>query len=85
MVYDDANRIITTTGDLNAFDDNLVKKEVFFDGLGRNTETHTFETASSYIITKVEFGVLGRVNRSYNPYRSTSDETYGYTVNSNSC
>jgi hypothetical protein len=82
MVYDDTNRIITTTSDLNDYDDNLVKKEMFCDGLGRNIETHSFESASSYIIAKVQFGVLGRVMRSYNPYRSTGDETYGYTVNS---
>jgi len=81
MVYDDTNRIVTTTSDLNAFDDNLMKKESFYDGLGRNIETHTFETASGYIISKVELGVFGRVTRSYNPYRSTGDETYGYTVN----
>lgn len=78
-LYDDAAHMIRTTHDLNAYDDNLLKQESFYDGLGHTTETRSYETASDFITSKVEFDALDRVKRVYNPYRSTSEDTYGWT------
>lgn len=79
--YNDAARIVTVTSDRAAYNDNALKTETFYDRLGRTTETHTYETASSYVISKQEYDALGRVKRTYNPYRTTSDPTYGSIEN----
>ncbi|HSL52763.1 MAG TPA: RHS repeat-associated core domain-containing protein [Pyrinomonadaceae bacterium] len=78
-VYDDANHMITTTNDLAAYDDKLLKEEKIYDGLGRFIETRKYETPTTYLTTKFEFDALGRPKRTYNPHRTTADETYGWT------
>ncbi|MFY9556729.1 MAG: hypothetical protein WAV47_18615, partial [Blastocatellia bacterium] len=78
FTYDDAARMITTESDQNTYDDRAMKTVSLYDGLGRTFETHRYE-GSGYITTRQEFDGLGRVKRSYNPYRTTSDETYGYS------
>jgi RHS repeat-associated protein len=77
-VYNDLSHTITSTSDLNQYDDNLRKQETLYDGLGRTLEKRNYETSTDFITTKVEFDAFGRVKRSYNPYRTTSDETYGW-------
>lgn len=77
--YDDSNRIITTTSDLNTFGDNLLERKEFFDKLGRKTETHQYESNTTYIISTQTYDELSRIKRAYNPYRATSDSTYGWT------
>lgn len=80
--YDDTNRIITTTSDQDIFnDDTPLKSEVKYDGLGRTTETRRYETATGFITQKQTYDALGRVKEAYNPYRTTSDATYGKTEN----
>lgn len=69
--YDDANRTIMTTSDQTNFNDNLLKSQMLYDGLGRTTETRQYETNSSYIISKQQYDALGRSSQSSNPYRST--------------
>ena len=80
-VYNDTDHFITTTNDLLAYDDKVLKQEKFYDGLGRFVETRTYETSTTYITSKVDYDALGRVKRTYNPYRTTSDDTYGWTDN----
>lgn len=77
--YNDAARMVTVTSDRDAYNDNLLKTETFYDKLGRTTETRAYESATAYITSKQEYDALGRVKRSYNPYRTTSDPTYGWT------
>lgn len=79
FVYDDANHMITTTNDLAAYDDKLLKEEKIYDGFGRFTETRKYETPTTYLTSKFEFDPLGRPKRTYNPHRTTGDETYGWT------
>jgi hypothetical protein len=64
--YDDANRIITTTSDFAAYNDNQLKSVVLYDMLGRTYETRGYETSTTYITSKQEFDELGRVKKSYN-------------------
>lgn len=80
--YNDAARIVTVTSDLENHDDNLLKTETFYDKLGRTTETHTYESATAYVTSKQEYDALGRIKRAYNPYRTTSDPTYGWAETS---
>lgn len=76
--YNDAGHSVIVTSDRNAYNDNLLKTETFYDKLGRTTETHTYESATAYTTSKQEYDALGRVKRAYNPYRTTSDPTYGW-------
>jgi RHS repeat-associated protein len=50
----------------------------YFDGLGRSVRAEQSEGAT-VITSRQEYDALGRVKRTYNPYRTTNDETYGWT------
>ncbi|HEY0545110.1 MAG TPA: RHS repeat-associated core domain-containing protein, partial [Pyrinomonadaceae bacterium] len=76
--YNDAARIVTVKTDKATYNDNALKVETLYDKLGRTIETHTYESATAFIISKQEYDALGRVKRTYNPYRTTSDPTYGW-------
>lgn len=78
--YDDDARTITTTTDVAAFNDNLNKIVSVYDSLGRTIETRTYENATDYITSKQEWDSLGRIKKTFNPFRTTSDSTYGWTV-----
>ena len=78
FAYDDTNRKVTTTSDLASYNDNALKSESLYDGLGRSYETRRYESSTAYIKTTQTFDALGRIKRSYNPFRTTSDSTYGY-------
>lgn len=76
--YDDANRIVTSTSDLNSYNDNLLKNESVYDGLGRSIEMRTYENSTQYIAVKnVPFVVLQdpdtsgwvQATQSSNPFR----------------
>ena len=80
FTYNEASKLITTQSDQTNLNDGALKTEALYDGLGRTIETHGYESASAYITTKQEFDGMGRVSRSYNPYRTTGDPTYGYAT-----
>ncbi len=69
IVYDDVNRKITTTSDLNALNDNFIKSESYYDGLGRTIETRSYETSTTYRATKTQYDALGRPYKHSNPFR----------------
>lgn len=50
----------------------------YFDGLGRSVSAVQSEGATA-ITSRQEYDALGRIKRSYNLYRTTADETYGWT------
>lgn len=81
FAYDDTNRIVTTTSDLATYNDNSLKTESLYDGLGRTYETRNYETSSNYIKVTQTYDALGRSKRTYNPFRTTSDPTYGWAEN----
>lgn len=78
--YLDSIRTVRTTSDLTSYDDNLLKTEVVYDGMGRTTESRSYEDATAYIKTQWTYDALGRVATVTNPYRTTSDPTYGTTT-----
>jgi len=77
FVYGDPSHSITTQSDQTTLNDGLLTSTLVYDGLGRTTETRTSVPEGTVYITQ-EYDGLGRVKRSYNPYRTTSETTYGY-------
>jgi RHS repeat-associated protein len=80
--YDDVNRAVTTTSDLNSLDDNLLKGEIIYDGLGRTTEARRYETATQYVSMLTKYDALGRASEVSNPYRPTLGESAVWTKTS---
>lgn len=52
FTYDDSYRTITVTSDLRSFNDNLLKRQTIYDGLGRTIETRNFENSTDYIASR---------------------------------
>ena len=80
FAYDEVNRTITTQSDFSFFQDGQLKSVVLYDGLGRTYETRSYETSTTYITSKQEFDELGRVKKSYNPYRTGETQYYSTPV-----
>lgn len=78
IVYDDANRRVEQTSDLSTLNDNLLKSESFYDGLGRTFESRTYKD-SGYIAVNTEYDALGRAKRVTNPYRPDLNEPQLWT------
>jgi RHS repeat-associated protein len=73
IIYDDAYRRILTTSDLNTLNDNLIKSESFYDGLGRTKEDRSYKDGD-YVVAKTDYDALGRVKESTYPYRPLRNE-----------
>jgi hypothetical protein len=71
--YDDTNRVITTSGDLNTNNDNVLVSKSFYDGLGRTTEARKYEGGANYIAVQTQYDGLGRAYRSSNPFRQSEN------------
>ena len=67
--YDDGNRLITTTADKDGFDDNVLKSQVVYDGLGRTKETRNYEDTTRYIAVQTQYDALGQAFKTSNPFR----------------
>ncbi len=90
IIYDDANKRIETRSDLNTLNDNLLKSESFYDGLGRTIETRRYESDGGYIASKTIPFVMAqdpetqiwRVGAKVsNPYRPNAGEQPVWTTN----
>lgn len=79
FIYDDANRKVTIIANSKTFGDNLLKSESFYDGLGRTTESRSYETGSNYIAALQEYDALGRAYKSSNPFRPYLSEQVQWT------
>lgn len=71
FTYDDANRTVTTTKDLTAFEDNVIKEAKVFDAVGRLAEHRQYDTPTTYITVKTDYDKDGRAYRTSNPYGAT--------------
>ena len=78
--YDDANKTITTSTDLNNFDDRAIVSQVLYDGLGRTKETRQYEGGTNYIATQVEYDALSRAFKTSNPFRPWEGQTPVWTT-----
>jgi len=72
--YDDANRVVTTTSDLNTFNDNVLTSKSYHDGLGRTWRGAAREGAT-WAITDTRFDASGRVSQVSNPYRAADPDS----------
>src|SRR5262249_8189992 len=73
-IYDDSNRIIITTSDLNTFTESVLAGKSYSDGLGRTRPSAAREGAT-WAITDTLFDPLGRVSQVSNPYRAADPDT----------
>ncbi len=78
--YDDANRIITTSTDLDNFGDNIIVSKKLYDGLGRTREARQYEGGSNYIAVQTEYDALDRAFKTSNPFRPWQSETPVWTT-----
>jgi RHS repeat-associated protein len=78
--YDDTNRIVTTTSDLTAVTDGLLKSQTLYDGLGRTTESRQYEGGTNYITTQQQYDSMGRGFKSSNPFRPWQSESAVWTT-----
>lgn len=87
--YDDANRTVTSKSDLNTFNDNLLKSQSFYDGLGRSIESRSYENSTQYIAVKtVPLTILQnpetsgwvQATQTSNPFRPTLGEQPVWTT-----
>jgi RHS repeat-associated protein len=76
--YDTQNRV-ETTSDLNAFNDNLIKSESFYDKMGRTTETRSYKDGD-YVVVKTQYDAFGRVKQVTSPYRPLRSEQELWTI-----
>ena len=58
----------------------FVQETDSFDGLGRTTQTQLITDPQGKIFADTSYDALGRVMASSNPYRSSTDVTYGVTT-----
>jgi RHS repeat-associated protein len=72
--YDDANRVITTTCDLNVNNDNVLVARILYDGLGRTVESRQYEGGTNYIAVQTQYDALGRPHKTSNPFRPWKSE-----------
>lgn len=79
IVYDDGNHRVEKTSDLRTSGDNLLKTVSIYDGLGRTTETRSYESGSTYIASQTQYDPLGRAFKVSNPFRS--GESVVWTTN----
>ncbi len=69
----------TSTTKMNS-SQNIVTTQLL-DGLGRNKEQQLTSDPEGVVYTDTTYDTLGRIYTVSNPYRSTSDPTYGLTTN----
>ncbi len=71
IAYDDTNRTITTTSDLNTLNDNLLKSISLYDGLGRTIEQRSYEADGDYRAIQTQYDALSRPYKQSNRFRPT--------------
>ena len=78
--YDDPNRTISVTSDLNANNDNALLIKTIYDGLGRTIETRQYEGGTNYIAVQTQYDGLGRAYKTSNPFRPWQSEGAQWTT-----
>ena len=80
FTYDDANRTITTTSDLNSNNDGLLISKLLYDQMGRTIETRQYEGGTNFIAVQTQYDALGRAYRISNPFRPWQSESAVWTT-----
>ena len=74
ITYDDTNHVITSTSDLNTFNDNSLASKSYYDSLGRTRRSAAREGAT-WSIKDTKFDALGRVSQVSNPFRAADPDS----------
>jgi len=69
FVYEDANHSVTTKTDQTTYNDNLIKGQLLYDGLGRPSEKRLYEGTTNYMSVLTQYDSLGRAYKTSNPLR----------------
>jgi RHS repeat-associated protein len=80
FAYDDTNRIVTVTTDLNTNNDGALISKVVYDQMGRTIETRQYEGGSNYIASQTQYDALGRAYKTSNPFRPWQSQPAVWTV-----
>ncbi len=80
IAYDDVNRIITTTSDQSTYNDNVLKSQVIYDGLGRTLESRQYEGGTNYIAMQTQYDAMGRAFKTSSPFRPWNSESAVWTT-----
>ena len=80
FAYDDTLRIITSSSDRDANNDNLLVSKVLYDQMGRTIEKRQYEGGTNYIVTQIQYDALSRPFKSSNPFRPWQSETAVWTT-----
>jgi RHS repeat-associated protein len=78
--YDDTNRIVTITTDLNTNNDGPLVSKIVYDQMGRKSETRLYESGTNYIASQIQYDALGRAYKTSNPFRPWQTETAVWTI-----
>ncbi|MBZ5537621.1 MAG: hypothetical protein LAO31_16815 [Acidobacteriia bacterium] len=78
--YNDNALNVVTARDLNSSGDGVIKTKSVYDGLARVIQTQLMSDPQGIVYADTTYDALGRKHTVSNPYRSTSDETYGMTT-----
>lgn len=80
ITYNDTARTITSTSDQSTYDDNLLKSQVLYDGLGRAIESRQYEGGTNYVAVQTQYDSMGRAFKTSNPFRPWQSETAVWTT-----
>ncbi|HEX7772129.1 MAG TPA: hypothetical protein VF435_06880, partial [Pyrinomonadaceae bacterium] len=78
--YDDTNRVVTITTDLNTNNDGALVSKVVYDQMGRKSEARQYESGTNYIVSQIQYDALGRAYKTSNPFRPWQSETAVWTT-----
>lgn len=78
--YDDTNRVISTSRDRDADNDNILVNSIVYDQMGRTIETRQYVGGGNYIATQSQYDALGRPYKTSNPFRPWLSETPLWTT-----
>ena len=78
--YNEATLPLSTTVTISATPSPSVITKTVFDGLGRTLQTQLLSDPEGVDYVDKTYDTLGRLSTVSNPYRSTSDSTYGITT-----
>jgi RHS repeat-associated protein len=80
FTYNDSLLNVETLRDLDTANDHAMRTKTVYDGLGRVIQTQLESDPQGIVYTDTTYDGLGRKHTVSNPYRSTSDPTYGLTT-----
>lgn len=80
FVYNDAARTVTTSRDQTTYNDDTLKSEIVYDGLGRTIETRQYEGLGIFNAVRMQYDAFGRKNKTSNPFAQSDTPVWTITA-----